>query len=409
MTSDGTSDGRRAGRPAVRRLTAVWLGALALLLATSTEGQVRAQQGGAAGWEPTGLASAVRGLFAPASGGLFARTEDGLLRSDDAGTTWAPVRLPPGAAPPGPRLAAVDPTNHRVWYVPGAEGLYKSEDDAVSWRLVLPLTSPDRVEAIAVSPPTPDVVYVALVRPQVSLRFLRSRDGGTTWEELEQAGTTLCSWGVPLLSAHPTDASRVFRAAVCYAGRWFGSNLRQSRDQGATWQDLLGLATRRVEGRTMGRDTGYPVRLVGGQGAAPRRWYVGAVKDSRIGGSLVFHSDDDGSDWQEILGFTGGGTDEATRRALDLGADAPNVQLGGLVYDPAQPDRLYVGLNDCLGDVLTPRTCTGRVLTSADGGLSWPDVGGRTLARITDLALGIDGRNLYAATDEGLRRVPIAR
>jgi hypothetical protein len=84
--------------------------------------------------------------------------------------------------------------------------------------------------------------------------------------------------------------------------------------------------------------------------------------------------------------------------------DAPEVEIGGLAYDPAQPDRHYVGLNDCVGH-FSQRTCAGRVTASSDGGATWAGLGGRALAKVNDLALGIDGLNVYAATDEGLWRL----
>jgi hypothetical protein len=48
-------------------------------------------------------------------------------------------------------------------------------------------------------------------------------------------------------------------------------------------------------------------------------------------------------------------------------------------------------------------------LASPDGGLTWLDLGGRDLGRIRNLALGIDGRYLYAATDHGLWRLAVDR
>jgi hypothetical protein len=41
---------------------------------------------------------------------------------------------------------------------------------------------------------------------------------------------------------------------------------------------------------------------------------------------------------------------------------------------------------------------------SYDGGLSWSAVGQAIAGSVHDLVLGVDGRNLYAATDSGVWR-----
>jgi hypothetical protein len=122
-------------------------------------------------WELADLGGSVFQLFTPTTGALFARvlTNDQrwrLMRSDDAGLTWRAVDLPP--QPPEPQRlelsVAVDPTNHQVVYASGAKGLYKSTDDAASWKLILP-DAPERLTAyqVAVSPADPNLVFVAAI------------------------------------------------------------------------------------------------------------------------------------------------------------------------------------------------------------------------------------------------------
>ena len=102
-------------------------------------------------------------------------------------------------------------------------------------------------------------------------------------------------------------------------------------------------------------------------------------------------SSDDGASWLPILSFEGG----AQQGQL--------VEVGGLAVDPADSTRLWVGLNRSASSV-TPRTFAGEVTFSADGGQTWSHLGGG-LPSIHDLALGIDGQNLYAATDNGVYRL----
>ena len=67
--------------------------------------------------------------------------------------------------------------------------------------------------------------------------------------------------------------------------------------------------------------------------------------------------------------------------------------IGGLAYDPSFPDQVYAGLGN------------GAVKVSSDGGGTWRDLGRQDLGRLDDLALGIDGMNLYAATEQGVWRI----
>jgi len=360
---------------------------------TIAVGGARTQAALTADWEPTGLGGRVLQLFTPASGAFFALSEEGLFRSDDAGTTWAPVSLPPLPAdvPVARTRIAVDPTDHAILYAGGADGIYKSTDAAASWTLVLPTPERNFSRALSIAPSAADrnLVYLALTGPSISadFRFLRSRDGGATWEQLEQVQNTLCGWGVLILQPHPTDARRAFRTADCYAGRNLQDSLDQSMDQGQTWSAVL-----RPE-------VSFPTWLVGGREVAPARFYLASNNDARRGGSSVFRSDDDGATWTDVLRFRGGGTIEQP--------DAPNVWAGGLAYDPARPDRVYVGLRRSVGWSQDRIFLGSGVRASADGGAAWFELGRQDLPEIHDLALGIDRSNLYAATERGLWRLDL--
>ena len=333
----------------------------------------RARASAAVDWLPAGLSGPVGDVVVFADGTLFAQTNDELLRSADGGTIWTPVPVPGS-----PAQTAVDPVDHGTLYSAGAEGLYKSADGGATWGVAL--STSEFVRAIAVSPADHALVYVGLTGGPTNspdFRFLRSRDGGATWEPLEEFRNSLCGWGVRILEPHPTDPQRVFRTANCYAGRNLSDAVRQSLDTGTTWADLFE------------PELAFPTRLVGGAGAAPGRFYLAANRDARAGGSSVFRSDDDGRTWTEALAFRGGGTQEQP--------DRPNVQIGGLADDPAAPNRVYVGLAG-----------GGRgVRASSDGGRTWADLDGEHLGAINALALGPTGSDLYAATDSGLWRLPL--
>jgi photosystem II stability/assembly factor-like uncharacterized protein len=382
-----------------RRAVIFFAACLGLILVTAQTTLVRAQdgsttdQGGAPpDWIATPITVPAKQLFAPSSGALFAATDDGALqRSDDGGVSWRAVPLGPAT-----QIATVDPTNHTILFATGPTGVYRSTDDAASWSLVLPYSTDNGrvLRALAISPADHMLVYAALVNSSSiadTFWFLRSVDGGATWKVIEHPGPlSLCGWGVRLLQPHPTDQRRVARAAACTAGRDFGVVLRQSTDMGASWSPWFST----IDDVTAVPDH-YPSRLVGGSGSAPTLFYLAANRDTRLGGSDLVRSDDDGATWTSVLTYRGGGSPGFA--GPDNDPTAPDVSLGGLAYDPMNPDRVFVGL---AGD-------GSGVITTPDGGATWCGLGNQPIGAVRDLVLGVDGRNLYAATDTGVWRFEI--
>ena len=370
-----------------------------------------------ADWQPTGLVEPVRQLYTPASGAFFARTASGLQRSDDGGATWAEVGLPPQAPnQPAPELV-VDPIDHTTIYAGGIEGLYKIQDDAATWSVALPtagLAGTTRVLAVAVSPADRQLVYVGSSGPSISsdFRFMRSQDGGQSWQQLEEHHNSLCGWGISILQPHPTDPARLYRAGGCHAGRSFNEQLWSSPDQGATWAPIFEAPI--GPGSFSDPRNAYPDLLVGGQGAQPARFYLAAHRDPRLlGGGSLFRSDDEGATWNEVLAFRIGQTlsEPAAPLACTPGSgcdqQAPTVRLDGLTYDPSAPEHLFVGLNEYNSSGYQRARNGSQVLASADSGTTWTALGSTNPGEIHDLALGIDGTSLYAATDRGVWRLAL--
>jgi hypothetical protein len=370
-----------------------------------------------ADWQPTGLAEPVRQLYTPASGAFFARTASGLQRSNDGGATWIEVGLPPPAPNQSSPELVVDPIDHTTIYAGGFDGLYKTTDDAATWSVVLStasLAETNRVLAVAVSPADRQLVYAGFSGPSISsdFRFMRSQDGGQSWQQLEEHHNTLCGWGISILQPHPTDPTRLYRAAGCHAGRSFNEQLWLSPDQGATWAPTFEAPS--GPGNLSDPRNAYPDLLVGGRGAQPARFYLAAHRDPRLlGGGSLFRSDDEGTTWNEVLAFRIGQTLAEPTAPLactpGLGCDqqAPTVRLDGLTYDPSAPEHLFVGLNEYNSSGYQRARNISQVLASADGGSTWAALGPTDPGEIHDLALGIDGTNLYAATDRGVWRLAL--
>lgn len=352
-------------------------------VATGAAPAVATRSAEAGAWTLVGPTGGVGRLFAPASGALFAATDFDLFRSDDGGASWRQVELPPTRRTQ--RTIAVDPTNHQTIYVESNDGLQRTTDDTASWSLILPT---DRhIRRAAVSPADPGIVYVEHGGDFDSDHFfLASLDQGATWAKREEGHYSLCGWSTPILTPHPTDPARLFRSAGCYAGRDLSDTLDESRDNAATFTEIF-----KPKGA-------FPSRIVGGSGAEPGRFYLASNNDPRGGGSDVFVSTDDGATWSSILTNAGGGT--------MTGNKAPNVTISSLTYDPSMPGRVFVGL--ARHDDPWKPAANGGLLTTTDGGASWTDVGQPELPRVDDLVMGIDGRNLYAATDAGVWRLALA-
>jgi hypothetical protein len=332
-------------------------------------------------WEQLGPAQPIKRLFAPASGPLLASTRTGLLHSDGAGATWRDVPLPADASV---QTVEVDPTDHRVIYVATPGGVHRSDDAGASWSLVLP--SALATLRLAVSQAQCGVVYVAQGGGNTgTFAFLRSLDHGAAWEKLDEATQGPCAWSVLVLQPHPSDPARLFRTRGCYAGRNFGDALEQSRDNGSTFTTCFA--------PTMA----FPLAIVGGAGAEPGRFYVAANNDFRSGGSLVVTSADDGATWTPIIEHKGGGT-------MTGAMDASTV-ITGLAYDPATPVRVFVGQERKF--VSSQTIEASGVVATADGGQSWAPIGQQDLPHISQLLLGIDDLNLFAATETGVWRLAL--
>ena len=350
------------------------------------------QSGGGPDWVDTSLTSPTSRLFTPGSGALLALTSDGLMRSDDAGDDWYQVNTPGKAV-------FVDPTNQDIVYATtNTDPLMQSTDGGSTWVSLMsgPPYTGKTVDAIAISPADTNTMYVGLKQGSISDQywFYGSQDGGTTWSQLFHAQYSLCGWGVPLLSPHPTDASRLFFSGGCHAGRDFSETLKQSVDYGKTFTDIY--ANRDPGFETL---SGYPKSLEGGRGADTQRWYLAVNRDQRGGGSFLLQSLDDGGSWNPVLDYVGGGSGDPDKSNF-------SVTMSAIAYDRGNPDTVYVARSAAYFGY-PPTPVSSGVSVSYDAGQSWNDLGNQQEGTLTDLKLGIDGKYLFLATDHGVARMSL--
>ena len=366
------------------RLGSVLAMAIAVLWSTAAQAQTSPN----VQWVQTSFTDEAYRLFTPASGALLVRTKLGLARSDDGGISWSSVSLPPEppvptSGPGWPGHIVVDPTSHTTIYAASPHGIYKTEDDAANWRVILP---PDpavpEIGQLEVSPADHQTVYATLTNRELNqLRLVRSGDGGATWETVHSRETDThvsCDWAVYLLQAHPTDPNRVFMAASCPRTSSY-ADVEQSTDRGATW--------------TMFRKSGLatPDRLVAAGDTPPGQILIPLNKDYRGGGSLLTRTADDGATWTTLLEFSGGG---------GMSGGGPNVGMSSLAVDPTMPNRLLLGIN--ASNAGKPRDS--QIRLSTDAGSSWTEIAPTGFPPISEVAFGIDGKMMFATTKTGVWR-----
>jgi photosystem II stability/assembly factor-like uncharacterized protein len=347
-----------------------WLVLPGLLLLTSAMPASAARGAEGPDWELLGLGEAALQLYTPTSGAFFARTASGLARSDDGGATWRSVDLPPRGRFQSRTVVAVDPADHTILFAAGEQGVYRSTDDGTTWTpLALPADTGTSVRAIAISPADRSLVYVSRASDDntaTTLWLLRSGDGGDTWEVARRntAGPG-CGFGVLVFQPHASEAGKLFYRAGCYRGEPNGDPLSLSTDRGGSSSSITSI----LEGNA--------VRIVGGQGANPGRYYLASNKTAGQSGQVFRMESLFGTDWLGVLAVEG-------------------ASMAGLAYDPAAPDHVYAG------------TTQGAIMASTNAGRSWSPIGRQDLGTLYDLALGVDGQNLYAATDQGVWRMSLS-
>jgi photosystem II stability/assembly factor-like uncharacterized protein len=242
---------------------------------------------------------------------VYAASAGGVLKSVDAGATWASAGLAGRAV----NQLALDPTTPGTVYAATRAGVYKTTNGASDWIAAnAGLPDPRNVTALALDPNSPGVAYAALD----SGGLYRSADGAGSWALLYPPST------VQALAVEPGTTSALFAGTA--------SGVYKTTDGGNTWV-ASGLAQQSVS-------------LVSVSGADPRTLY--ALATGLTSGTSLYVSSNGGVSWTRVQIASG---------------PAPNLSL--LAFDPSNRLTLYsVGLPD-------PSGVTVNVLKSTDGGAHW--------------------------------------
>lgn len=222
---------------------------------------------------------------------LYAATEAGVYRSDNAGARWVPAWR---GLPPGVSTLAAHPIEERVVYAgidgfveEGVSTVHKTVDGGATWTPAGLLLEP--AHDIAVDPYQPATVLVAS-RNDV----FRSTDGGATWSAVLSPGAPIADFED--VAFDPTASGVVYAASN-------NQGLFKSVDHGATW-------TRKSD------------RLPGGKlsrlGVSPQ----GVLYAASTGG--ILRSTDGGETWRRA----GNVPNDAFIRSFGFSADHDSVFAG---------------------------------------------------------------------------------
>lgn len=285
----------------------------------------------------------------------------------------------------------LDPSSPSVLYAATDDGLFKSQDAAGSWRQ---LTSMEyRVFLLAIDPASSSTVYVLAYDPEtaaadpITTRFLRSDDGGSTWEDLTATSPRFAVWPPIVFIDATSSPSTVYT----YDMSW---SMWRSTDRAETWSQLSqeeadqaeqtapGLQGRDFQGNVTDADTGSVFNEVAGpiDPTDSSIQYAGTPEG-------VYKSTDGGTTWKKAsTGLTSAAVwrlvaDPSSASILYAAASAGifkttdggatwNMILGGqgsIVIAPSSPSTLYAWTSAGL-------------FRSDDGGTEWAELTGSGLA-----------------------------
>ena len=157
------------------------------------------------------------------------RSGGGIFRSRDGGLTWGALPAQPGSLRVFFGLA-VDPAEPKrlYWGACGkGGGLYRSEDAGGSWQHVFRRES----WVFNVHVAADGAVYCP------GKNLWRSTDHGRTWKQLTQFPDGART--IVAVETDPADAARMWLARTTWGGSADGG-VYETRDRGATWQEITG-------------------------------------------------------------------------------------------------------------------------------------------------------------------------
>ena len=168
---------------------------------------------------------------------MVATIGQGVMRSDDEGQSWVRVGIDLGMHSDAiVRCLASHPKKPEVVFAGTDLGLYRSDDAGHKWQLQDTPLSSYCVWKLAIDPQNPEIMYAGTGTPTPATMF-RSDDKGASWEKLPiPVAETCINTGIPRftgLEVDPADPRSI----------WAGievDGVRHSKDGGHTWETING-------------------------------------------------------------------------------------------------------------------------------------------------------------------------
>ena len=168
---------------------------------------------------------------------LVGTVGQGVMRTTDSGESWRRVGVDQGMHSDAiVRTLASHPSRPQVVFAGTDKGLCRSDDAGAHWGIVDSPLSNYSVWVLSVDPVEPDIMYVGTGTPTPAAIF-KSEDGGKTWHKRPMETAKECpNVGTPRVTGIAIDP--VERQDIWVSIEVDG--VRRSRDGGDTWTSING-------------------------------------------------------------------------------------------------------------------------------------------------------------------------
>ncbi len=192
--------------------------------------------------------------------------------------------------------------SYTIYAATASGGLWKTDNEATSWRPVLDQGPSTSVGAVTVAPSNPDIVWIGTGEAnifrssQAGIGVYKSIDAGKTWQHMGLADT----YTIPRIVIHPTNPDVVYVAA---SGHEWTTNAERgvykTTDGGKSWQKVL-FVDERTGAIDLAMDPHDPNTIYAATWQRTRLKWNDPRSAADASGSGLHKSTDGGKTWKPI-------------------------------------------------------------------------------------------------------------